>query len=237
MIKTQTSTGVKTVFKTTQNGLSMVVSHPSAGDVTVTGLHWGTHQGREGVVGKGHINRVRHIVVATVPQVDWKAAEAEQTECMKEKAHREAAKAEQDRQSAIGECPKDHTIARCLWTNGDLMSGKYRTEDGTEVLASDQLRPHHGWYFIRIEEVEKVRAEKTVRCEKEAKRQEDEHARRRQIFNQAHETGKPVVLDTWTETRTLVGEEYPGEEGDYTFLCTRYAQPDGGTSVRETNTY
>lgn len=35
----------------------------------------------------------------------------------------------------------------------------------------------------------------------------------------------------------LVGEEEPDEEGDYMFLCTRYAQPDGSTSVRETNTY
>jgi len=53
-------------------------------------------------------------------------------------------------------------------------------------------------------------------------------------FAEARETGSKVVLASWSETRRVNCE---GELGDYLFIVTEYAMPDGSVSRSAVNTY
>ena len=53
-------------------------------------------------------------------------------------------------------------------------------------------------------------------------------------FSEAKQTGKPVVLRSWTETRRA---KEGGEWGEYQFAVTEYAKPDGTTETKAINTY
>ena len=53
-------------------------------------------------------------------------------------------------------------------------------------------------------------------------------------FEEAKKTNKPVALKSWSENRRA---KEGGEWGDYAFIVTRYANPDGTTSESAINTY
>lgn len=53
-------------------------------------------------------------------------------------------------------------------------------------------------------------------------------------FATARETGEKVMLATWSENRRVKEE---GEWGDYLFIVTEYAMPDGSVTRTAVNTY
>jgi hypothetical protein len=83
-------------------------------------------------------------------------------------------------------------------------------------------------------QIDAVTAARDAAISKRNAEQDAEKLRVAEIFKQARETGKQVALESWCETRRA---QECGEWGDYTFKCTKVANPDGSTSVNAVNTF
>lgn len=83
----------------------------------------------------------------------------------------------------------------------------------------------------RLDEIKGITAQKADARQAKWAAAEAAHAAK---FEQAAQTGQPVPLESWTETRT-VREGH--ESAEYLFIVTEYAMPDGSTKEDAVNTY
>lgn len=142
----------------------------------------------------------------------------------------------QRRRKALDACPAGHVLARQKWSNGDLASALYVTEDGTEILASDLLSPvEGGWYFVPAAEVEakreKTKAATEVREAESKVRAEARAEEEAGAFERAKADGKPVEVRRWTEPCDESVDECSLD------VVRLMAHPDGSTSRRRTHTH
>ncbi len=128
-------------------------------------------------------------------------------------------------------CPKDCTIARCLWSNGDLCSAEYQDERGTKALAADLLDHHREWYFVPKERFETARKQEQEKRAKQKAAQEAEEKRVAAIFAKARETGEKQELHRFPIDCTDPGEECNVD------IVTVWAMPDGSKSETKYHTW
>jgi len=170
-------------------------------------------------------------ITVTVPASDFAAALAVAGEQAAAAGGVEKAEAVTQAESAKSECPAGFVVCTQKWSNGDLCSALYVTEDGTEVLGSDLLENHGGFYWIDAAEVAKARA---VADQKKADAEAKKASRSAALVavtTQARETGKDVEVERWTE-------ECDGSVDECsTDLLMRSIQPDGTTTVSRIHTH
>lgn len=133
----------------------------------------------------------------------------------------------------------------CSYHDGEYLSGYTCYGPGADMLVKLGLAKHvSGWgVSVNDDVVEALGKSFTYpaaaeyarpKLEAEAAKVEAKKAAREAKFAEARETGSKVVLASWSENRRVNCE---GEMGDYLFLITEYAMPDGSVSRSEINTY
>lgn len=115
---------------------------------------------------------------------------------------------------------QDVTFLGCVGFLGD---GECGFIDRTERVA-----------FIEMEKLESIRASRIARESAAKEAADKKNSDRAAKFTQARESGKPVVLESWCETRRA---QEAGQWGDYTFACFSVAQPDGSVIESAVNTF
>jgi len=219
-IETKTKNGASVkIYITNNNAIKGVVQHPG-GEIIGYGA-WGTLQDRPGFVMRTKIKGKRTNVCLEIPAEDYAPIQEEIDR--RETAEKKAAekKKKENRERALAECPEDCVIARCLWTNGDLMNGKYQTEDGVEVIGSDMLECHYGWYFLPRKLVDEEKARHKEIADKKTEEKAKAEAEEKEVFKRASKTGEKQVLKTFP-----VDCSNPREECN-TDIITIWAMPDG----------
>lgn len=91
-----------------------------------------------------------------------------------------------------------------------------------------------GVAYISREKLDAIRSERQAKQQAAQKEAAEKHAARLAKFDEAKTTGQPVKLRSWVETRRA---QEGGEWGDYNFVVTEYALPDGSTKQNAVNTY
>lgn len=226
-MKTRTAKGVEVELLPSSGRVLCRFEHPKAGRVSFVADGWATKNGEEGVCGYGYSPTLKKQigVCLVIPKADWEVALVEAKEDL---ARAEAERQEKQaarRTAALAECPADHEICRQKWANGDLCSAEYEAEDGTKVLASDLLECHHGWYYLPRAELDEVRVKSALKIAAGKSADAKVEADRAEIFARARETGKPVVIRSWTEDCNAPREECS------TDVITEWANPDGTTKT------
>jgi hypothetical protein len=214
--------------------LRLFLTHPQEGDVEMISNRYASKDGKSGALGHAFLGPKRKYLpslLLTIPREDFDralaAAEIQAKEAVARKKRED--KARDDATKAT--CPAGSVPCRQKWSNGDLMSACYVAEDGTEVLASDLLENHRGWYWIPADRIAEARAK--ADAERAAKDERREAARRKRaaIFDQAKATGLPVLLDRYTE-------DCDGSAVDCsTDVVCEYAQPDGSVTSTRSHTH
>ena len=221
IIETKTKSGVPVEIRVTENNRAKATAqHPKLGEIAGFG-DWGTLEGRSGFVMQVKLKGKRTQVCMEIPTDDYEPIRQgmEKRKADEKKAVAEKDKA--DRKKALAECPGDHVITRCLWTNGDLMSGEYQTEDGTKVIGPDMLKCHYGWYFLPLSLVEEKKDKNKKIADKRANAKAKVEAAEKDIFEMAARTGEKNVLQTFPINCTD-----PREECN-TDIVTVWAMPNG----------
>lgn len=83
----------------------------------------------------------------------------------------------------------------------------------------------------RLSEIETSEREAAEKANEETQRKNAERAAK---FEQARTSGHPVILERWTENRRSLE---CGQWGDYQFICSKMALPDGTTKINAVNSY
>ena len=234
-INTKTKNGipVNIKFADGENNLAIkaIAQHPQIGEISGSG-DWGKTQGQEGfIITRVKIKGKYTNACFAIPKEDYAPISKELD---RRKAARKAAEKELDtenKKKALTECPDNCELTRCLWTNGDLMSGEYQAEDGTKVIGPDMLENHHGWYFITKESIEEERKELERKENKKIANEKQETVRAEKIFMAAKETGKKQVLKSFSIECTD-----PQEECN-TDIVTVWAMPDGSKTETKIHTW
>ena len=183
---------------------------------------------REGIPGQSN-------PAAALPDITREAVEVaikEVAAAMKERKEKEEQERKNDLESARGHCPTGYIIARQIWRNGDLCAAKYRTEDGVEILASDLLDPHNGWYYLPVEIVDAERSKQQAKAAKKTEAKAAVAAERAAKFAEALASGKPVVLRKWMTADCT--ENLP--DCSFDSAC-EMALPDGKTRIKYTHCF
>lgn len=89
-------------------------------------------------------------------------------------------------------------------------------------------------YSIPRARLDEIKAEQAAKDADAAAKKQAAADDRAAKFAEAARTGKPVALRSWTETRRA---QEGGEWGDYTFVITEFAMPDGSIKQNAVNTY
>ena len=128
-------------------------------------------------------------------------------------------------------CPEGYIACRCLWTNGDLMSGEYETEDGLKVMSGDYLGHDGRWYWVPQADVDSARAKAEVKQAKDTARADAKAAKLEAAIAEASTTGKPVEVERWTEDCDGSACECS------TDIMVRRVLPDGSFTTSRTHTH
>jgi len=88
--------------------------------------------------------------------------------------------------------------------------------------------------WISGEDLAAIKREQVGAEEREKEATEQKKAVREAKFARARETGEPVELERWTETRRV---KEGGEWGEYLFVRRRLAMADGSVEETAVNTY
>ena len=237
-ITTKTKTGVKVELEINKVGRCIATAHLPLDKVSGI-AKWGERDGKSGILMDGvMVGKKRMNVCMLIPESDWLpiAEELEKREAARKEAEKK--EGEERREKALSECPNDCVIARCLWSNGDLMSGKYRTEDGIEILGPDMMENHYGWYFITKKSVEGRKEEMKVEKERKAEQEiikaankKEEEIKTAKIFEIAKETGEKQYLYSYSVDCTDRHEECN------TDIVTVWAMPDGTRKQTQVHTW
>jgi hypothetical protein len=133
----------------------------------------------------------------------------------------------------------------CHYRDGEYLSGYAVHGPGADMLVklglakevsgwgisiNDDLVKALGASFAYPAAVEYARPAMEAKAAKDAEKKAARDAK----FAEARATGKRVVLASWSETRRVNCE---GEMGEYLFIVTEYANPDGSVSRDAVNTY
>lgn len=225
-----TKSGTKVTLTIDPKKVVADLSHPKAGRVNFA-VSYGTHNGQSGLIGHWYNNRRYTVVVLTCDEQTWKDI-LETQKTVREEAESEKARDQAERLAAAKSvCPAGHEIATRLWANGDLCSAQYETQDGVQVLASDLMDHHCGFYFLPAALVEEKRSKdrkawQELESQTAAEREAEEAA-----FARAKETGKPVFLRETTAPCDDSSEECSID------IITVFAMPDGSTKTERHHTW
>ena len=136
------------------------------------------------------------------------------------------------KEKAIAECPAGYVIAKQNWSNGDLCSAEYETEDGIKILASDLLENHHGYYYIKSDKAEIEITKAKEKIEKSEKEKAEKIQQENDIRETAKITGQKQIL------KTYMTQECTRKNHDCSFdAVTEYIMPDGTKKVIYTCCY
>lgn len=232
-MKTETTTksGNKITLEINQVGkIVCTMYHPQYGEISGVG-EWGKLKGREGVVVNTYVRKRWNNLLFEIERDVFTPFEIERDKIEADKKEAEKLRDELIRSEAIKMCPKGHVIARCLWSNGDLMSAEYQDENGTKALSHDSLESHFGWYFIPSELFEKAKADEKAKHEKRMAEKKAEQKRIDDIFDTAKNTGKKQVLRTFD-----IECQDPREECSVD-IVTVWAMPDGSKTKTVNHTW
>lgn len=133
----------------------------------------------------------------------------------------------------------------CSYSDGEYLSGYTCYGPGADMLVKLGLAKNvSGWGVSVNDDVVKALGKSFTypaaveyarpAMESEAAKVAAKKAARDAKFAEARETGSKVVLASWSENRRVNCE---GELGDYLFIVTEYAMPDGSVSRSAVNTY
>ena len=143
-----------------------------------------------------------------------------------------AAAEKQSYDNALANCPTGKTPCRQKWANGDLMSAKYITVDGTEIIDSDSIEMQAGsWYYIDTDLIE---AKKTKNKKKHAAKKtekEEVEIKKHAAIEKARSTGKKQPIDSY-----MVECRDPREECSQD-ACTVWIDCDGDTTKTYQHTW
>jgi len=230
-IETQTKSGTNvTIFLDEHNCPVCEVSHPA-----IRGIHrggWGKIDGKSGFLIRRA--KIKGKYIPALIEISLESYEPIRKALEASRAAEKAAekiRADERKAKAISECPSGYQIATTLWTNGDLMSGEYKTEDGTKVIGPDMLKNHHGYVFVEKEFVEK---EKDEAIAKETKRIENETKEANRVcgvFKKAKQEKQRQILKTFSASCNNSSLECNLD------IITVWAMPDGNTSEERMHTY
>lgn len=220
--------------------LTLRFVHPTHGRCAAVVKSYSDGRGAAGAVGYGFVGlkteettsgKYERSMCVTIPRADFDAGMAEA------KALADAAVAEleaaDDRRKADARtaCPAGYVACRQSWSNGDLCSAGYVTGGGVEVVASDLLESHGGFYWIKAADVEAAVAKAAAAKARETESEAARGAAVAEAVRRSRETGKPVEVARWTE-------ECDGSADDCsTDLCRRVVMPDGLFKVTRTHTH
>lgn len=199
-----------------------VADHPQAGPVLVCGSVM--------VAGKK-----QPLMIRLEGRAELRQAIERWRQAVKDARDREESERSERRDAVIAQCPEDCEPCEQDWANGDLMSAKYRTMDGVDVMDSD-LIPQAGygiWYVSkdRCQDARDRAVAAASRASAEAAEQEEKIERARRL---AETSGEPQPVRSWTETRRV---KESGEWGDYPFSVTEYVRSDGSRFTKSVNCY
>jgi hypothetical protein len=225
-VKTQTiKDGFPVILEVKGNGCFATLHHPKLGAISGFGK-WAKIKEQAGVlISNAKINNKRGRVCIGIPETDWLIVDFEIKRLEAIRAAEEKAAEEDRKNKALVECPAGHTIARCLWTNGDLMSGEYEDETGAKVIGPDMLENHHGWYFLPAELFDKARkkmeaakaaeAKKAaIRAERAIQRERDRKNFNVEIIKRSHRAGGEGGPDPFAKVKIV--DSKTGESGIFT---------------------
>lgn len=204
--------------------IRITFEHPKHGPCFADCERWGSMQGKDGASGDYHradTGRYLGPCCLTIPREDF-----DRGMDLAQQFHAEAAAA-----AAQAACPAGFVPCRQVWSNGDMMSACYRTEDGIEVIASDLIENHGVWYYLPVADVEEARAKAQTAQEKKSAAKAEHAAKVAQAKAQATESGEPVEIERWTEDCDGTADECNLD------LCVRLALPDGGERVTRTHAH
>jgi len=237
-ITTKTKTGVKVELEINKVGRCIATAYLPLDKVSGI-AKWGERDGKSGILMDGvMVGKKRMNVCMLIPEADWLpiAEELEKREAARKEAEKK--EAANRREKALAECPDDCVITRCLWSNGDLMSGEYQTEDGIKIRWCDMVDNAEGWYFIPKKLVEERKKEMEVEKERKAEqeiikeaRKKEEEIKTAKIFEIAKETGKKQKLYSYSVDCTDRHEECDID------IVTVWALPDGTRKQTQVHTW
>lgn len=232
-MKTETTTKTGNVITLKINNAGKIICtmhHPQYGTISGVG-QWGRLKGREGVTVNAYVGKKWNNCLFEIERDVFTPFEIERDKIAAEKKVAKKMRDEQIRSEAIEMCPDGCVIARCLWSNGDLMSAEYQDESGTKAVASDLLENHFGWYFVPAELFEKAKADKKAKQKKRTAEQKAEQKRIDEIFDTAKKTGEKQLLRTFS-----IECQDPREECN-TDIVTVWAMPDGSKTETVNHTW
>lgn len=155
------------------------------------------------------------------------AMEAEQ---IREREEEAAADAARDAAAFAG-CPEGHEPCRQKWSNGDLMSALYVSRDGVEVLGSDMLDSHGGWYYLPAAKIAEEAAALETKKAAAAAKVTAREAKLAEAKALAASSGKPVEIERWTDECDGSADECSMD------LIVRFVRPDGSITTRRTHAH
>lgn len=221
--------------------------HPLHGRCRVIAKHFATIGKQRGAVGYGFLGcngergsafrseKYLSNLAVTVPESDFAAALAvasAQAATAVQVAEAEAAsEAAEQAATARAECPDGFAPCRQKWSNGDLCAALYVTGDGIEVIDSDLLENHGGFYWIAAALVEAARVKSADETAKAEAQKASRAATLQAATSKAGETGKDVEVERWTEDCDGSVDECS------TDIVTRSIRPDGSAIVRRIHTH
>lgn len=227
-VETKTQTGMKVILSENGEWVRAELHHPQFGIIAGNGK-WDSNLKTSGLFLRNvEIKGKKSTICLQIPKADYDEVMAviinkrEETSRIKQEKHR---------QEALYACPKGYVIARQIWSNGDLMSAEYETEDSTRVIASDLLDAINGWYFISNNLVEAAKKAEEKKAEIKTEREKKENERIADIKALASQTGEKQELH-----KKLVECNQKDIECS-TDIITIWAMPDGSTKTTRTHTY
>lgn len=222
----KTKSGLEVELEATTDGVSFSVDHPQAGRLTGKLDYWDEDKAIAYTDQRYKGGRVG----LSISKSDYDAAMSDKN----------AAK-----ELELDDIRTGKTPIKVSYRDGEYLSGYWVFGPAADMLVQlGVAKDVNGWGT----EVERVLVDRygkeftyqqaeeyaRPRLEAQAEAKAKAESERAAIFDEAKQTGKPVKLRSWSETRVTRDE---GEPGEYLFIITEYANPDGTVSRKEINTY